>query len=300
MKVSAYLPRLAWLIAALALVAAAAGLFWPGGSGPYPFTTLRGQTAMIAGQGLYRYDTVFIAAGNRGTDAVTLALGIPLLLLAAAGYGRGSLRGGLLLMGGLAYFLYVYASLALNAAYNPLFLVYVALFSASLYGLVLAFTSAGPAALPDAVLARLPRRGPGYFLIASGLVTIAVWLVPLAGALARGEPPALLTSYTTMVTDVLDLGVITPGTLIAGALILRRAALGYLIACALLFVEAMLFPMIVAQTIIQLGAGVTISAGEAIGPVAGFAALGLGATWCLVALLRPLAGPPLTTHPSAA
>ena len=75
--------RLSLLIAVLALVATGAGLFWPGGSGPFDFTTLRGQTARIYGQGLYRYDTLFMAAGNRGVDLVVLVLGIPLLLVSA-------------------------------------------------------------------------------------------------------------------------------------------------------------------------------------------------------------------------
>jgi hypothetical protein len=43
-------------------------------------------------------------------------------------YRRGSLRGRLLLIGILTYFLYVYASIAFGAAYNALFLVYVGLF----------------------------------------------------------------------------------------------------------------------------------------------------------------------------
>ncbi|MBE9171522.1 hypothetical protein IQ238_29940 [Pleurocapsales cyanobacterium LEGE 06147] len=87
----------------------------------------------IYGRGLYRYDTLFIGAGNRGTDAVTLFLGIPLLIFCIWLYRRGSLRGALLLIGTLVYFLYVYGSYALAIAYNNFFFVYIILFSASLY-----------------------------------------------------------------------------------------------------------------------------------------------------------------------
>src|SRR5215216_6296295 len=95
-RVSRGVPWLVALVVALALVAAGLGIFSRGGDGPSPFTTLRGQTVQLDGRGIYRNDTRFVAAGNRGTDAVTLVLGMPLLIAAAACYRRGSLRGALL------------------------------------------------------------------------------------------------------------------------------------------------------------------------------------------------------------
>ena len=86
---------------------------------------------MIHGEGLYRYDSLFTGAGNRGVDAVTLLLGVPLLLLALDRYRRGSARGALLLLACLGYFAYVFTSMAFGVAWNELFLVYVALLSAS-------------------------------------------------------------------------------------------------------------------------------------------------------------------------
>ncbi|MBX0330536.1 hypothetical protein K2Z83_23040 [Oscillochloris sp. ZM17-4] len=288
MKPSSIIIGLAALIAALALIAAGAGLFWQAGGSPFTVTTLRGQTVTMYGQGLYRFDTRFMGAGNRGTDAVTLALGIPLLIMATRRYRRGSLRWGLLLVGTLVYFLYVYASLALNAAYNDLFLVYVVLFSASLFAVVLIYASIDLSALQAHFLPSLPRRGPALFMFASGLVTLLIWLAPLLSALFQGQPPELLGSSTTMVTDALDLGIITPATIIAGVLILRRAPLGYLIACSLLVLEMLLAPMIAAQTISQMIAGVTFSTGQIVGPIAGFSLLALAAVVVTTVLLRTI------------
>jgi hypothetical protein len=45
MRSSKILILLSWLIVVLALLAAGAGLFWPGEDGAYLFTTLRGETA---------------------------------------------------------------------------------------------------------------------------------------------------------------------------------------------------------------------------------------------------------------
>jgi hypothetical protein len=190
----------------------------------------------------------------------------------------------------------VYASLALNAAYNNLFLVYVALFSASLFAFVLAFASIDLQALQSHFLPGLPRRGPALFMFASGLVTLVIWLGPLLSALLQGRPPELLDSSTTMVTDALDLGIITPATIISGILILRRAPLGYLIAFALLVLEMLLAPMIAAQTVSQIAAGVSFSAGQIVGPIAGFSILALAAIGVTTALLRSISD---TTHAQA-
>src|SRR5207302_1517843 len=132
------------------------------------------------------------------------------LLFACWWYQRGSLRGGLLLVGTLVYFLYVYLSYAVGTSYNELFLLYIGLFSASLYALVLAFTSFNHQALAAHFSPRMPRRGPAVFMLVSGLVTLVVWIAPLLTALMEGRPPERLDHYTTKVTEALDAGTITP------------------------------------------------------------------------------------------
>lgn len=291
MKPSNVVLGLCILIGSLSIVAAGLGLFWQDGGTPVTFTTVRGQTVNLYGQGLYRYDTLFAAGSFKGTDVVTLALGLPLLAFFGRRYKRGSLRGGLVLTGVLGYFLYVYASMALKAAYNNLFLVYIVLFSASLYAFILALRSIDPATLTRQATRNLPRRGPGIFMIASGIVTLIIWLLPLITALMQNQPPELLESYTTSVTDTLDLGIITPAAIIAGMLILRREPLGYLIACSLLILEIMLTPMIAMQTVFQLQLGITFTPGQIIGPIIGFVLLGVLALWVMIAILRPIPEP---------
>jgi hypothetical protein len=276
----------------LAPVAAGVGLFHQGVGEPHTFETLRGTLAYIHGQGLYRFDTLFAAAGARGTDAVTLVLGVPLLLVCALLYQRGSLRGALLLLGTLGYFLYVYAGYSLGTvAYNPLFLLYVALFAASLHAFILVFAELNGrmAREPNRLdPARLPRGGPGIFMLASGAVTMVVWSGPLIAALATGGTPDRLDSYATKVTEALDLAVIAPAAFASGILILRRRALGYLIAISLLVLEMMLAPLIGMQTFMQLRAGIVLQPGEIVGPLAGFVVLALLAMWVTVVILRPL------------
>lgn len=229
-----------WLVAVimlLAIAATGAGILTGGGSGVYPFTTLRGETVQIYGQGLYRYDTVMIGAGFRGSDLVMLLVGVPLLGYALWRYGRGSLRGGLLLAGGLAYVGYLYGSMAFGAAYNNWFVVYLALFSLALYTLIALVLSLPVMTLPAHITPGLPHRGLATFHFVVAAVLFGVWFgMSLLPALLAGEPVAELAGYTTSVTHVFDLGIVMPAALLAGRFVLRRAALGYLLTAMLLVI----------------------------------------------------------------
>ncbi len=287
-RVSRAVLGLGALIAVLVLVVSLAGILQGGGPGLTEVATVRGDAARLLGHGLYRYDTAFSGAGFRGTDFVNVFLAVPALVVCLLVYRRGSLSGALAPTGVVTYFLYVYANLALGAAYNQLFLVYAALLSAGFYTVVLLFRCVDLAALGDAALERLPRRLPGVFFIVAGVLTAAVWLLPLAGALATGGTPDRMDTYTTPVTYALDLALIVPACFIAARLVLRRAAQGYLVAASLLGIIVFLGPDFVAQTICQMRAGVEFTAGEVIGPIGGFGAVAVAAICVSVALLRGL------------
>jgi hypothetical protein len=169
--------RVAVVLSALAAVpacaAAATGLVWSGGGPHVPVQTVRGDPATLDGRGLYRFDTVFAAAGQRGTDVVVLLVVVPLLAWAVWRYRRGRPSAVLVWAGALLALLYVYAGPALGTvAYNNMFLVYVAVLSASLSAFVLLFASRPMRGLEAGLAAGMPRRPLAYFLIASGVVVL--------------------------------------------------------------------------------------------------------------------------------
>ena len=89
---------------------------------------------MLVG-GVYRFNSLAVAAEGVGWDSVTLFVVVPILAAALLGVWRGSMRAALLVAGILAYFAYQYLEYATFLAYGPLFLVYVAIFALSLSGL---------------------------------------------------------------------------------------------------------------------------------------------------------------------
>lgn len=282
MNISKAVVWLSALIAVLALVAAGVGLFYQNGGSPFSFTTLHGQTVQVYGQGLYHYDTIASASQEKGQDVVTLFLGIPLLVVSLLLYRRGSLRGHLLLTGTLGYFLYTYGSMAFNTAYNPLFLAYVALFSASLFAFVLALTSFDLQSLPAHFSPHLPRRSIAGFLFAVGLFLLVMWLGLIVPPLLRGQAPQALESTTTLVIQVLDLGVIVPVAFLSGILLLKRAPLGSLLASIVLVKTLTLGTAVSAMVVGQLLAGVELSISE----IVGFPLLALIGISMAVMLLR--------------
>jgi hypothetical protein len=274
MKASKFVVVLSILTGLLALIQSGAGLFWQDDGSPFPFTTLHGQTVQMYGQGIYRYDTYFKAPILRGTDFLTLCICIPLLVIAILLYRRGSLRGGLLLNGVLAFFLYNSASIALGAAYNNLFLVYIAYFSAGLFAFILAFRSIDVQVLSSHITSGLPHRGTAALMYLSGVALLFAWLGDILGPLMQGGVPAI-ASYTTEVTYVFDLGVIVPVAFLSGLLILRRAPLSYLLAAIMLIMLAIVGLMVTTQTIFQLLAGISLTTGEFIGKSGSFMLLAL-------------------------
>lgn len=259
------------------------------GPAPVSVVTVRGQTVDLFGAGMYRYDSLFSGAANRGTDVVTLLVVLPMVVVALRGFRRGSLRATLALTGAQAWLLYVYLTMAVGAAFNPLFLLYVIVFGASLWALLVTTTKVDTRRLA-AVVPRLPRHGPAVVMVTSGLVTMVIWIGPVLAAQLSGAIPARLDGYTTLVTIALDAAVITPAALTAGTLIWHRRPAGYRLAVPLLIVETLLAPMIIAQTVSQITAGITFSPAELIGPLTGFAVLAVAAAAVLIGVLRALPG----------
>src|SRR5690349_21146148 len=165
MKQQSTLNWLVPVIAVLAVLSAGFGLFTPNHGSQFTFNNVRNEPVEVWGQGLYQYDTPIGATGFTAADVVTLVLAVPVLLISFFMYRRGSRKGGLLLTGALSYFLYNYTSMGFGAAYNNFFLAYTLIFSASLYGLILALFSFDLKKLPAHFDAGLPRNGIGIFLI---------------------------------------------------------------------------------------------------------------------------------------
>lgn len=218
------------LILALVLAATAMGVFYRTEGEPYHYATVRGEQATIQGNGLYRYDPAEVASEGRVWDAITLFIGLPLFAAGMVLTARDRLRGRLLLGGMLFYFFYMYLMYATMVAFNPLFLVYVAIFALSLAGFLLNLRQIDIIGLPAHIGARFPRRILAGYFIVMGLMILMLWTRLIISIMDSGKFPPQFAGMTTLQTQALDLGLIVPLMFAAGILLWRRSPWGYLLA----------------------------------------------------------------------
>lgn len=276
------------LMALLAMVSAGVGLFASGGEGPSTFTNVYGQTVELYGRGLYRNDSLLVGAGFRGVDAVTLFIALPLLLASYLRARRGSQNAQLVLTAALFYSLYNSASMAFSAMFNPLFLVYVVLFSASLFATITALVTIDAPSLAARVRPGFPHRGMALFVAATGVGTLLLWLSELVGPLLSGQAPDLIGPYTTLFTHGFDSAVITPTAVLTAILVWRRRPLGYLLVAPLLILLTLVGAVVIAQTVSQARAGVVFPVQVYVGMVGSWVVMGALAVGLTAAFFRHL------------
>jgi len=90
----------------------------------------------------------------------------------------------------------------------------------------------------------------------------------------------LLDTYTTTVSDVLDLALIVPTLFVAAALVRRRAALGHIFAAALIVLIVLITATIIAGTMLQTRAGLSFAVGQVVGPIAEFSSCSAPSASC--------------------
>jgi hypothetical protein len=230
MKNRKVLTWLCGLIFLLALFAAGMGLFYQTPGQPYEFVTQRGQTVLINGSGLYQFDSLDSASQMKANDLITLVLGLPLLGVSFWMASRGVIQGKLLLTGTLGFFLYTYLTMSTNTMFNALFLVYTALMSLSLYAFILSMLEIDVKTLPLAFSEKLPRGWIAGLLFAIGGFLILAWFGRVIPPILQNQAPVALQNMTTTVIQAMDLGLVAPLAILAGILLLRRSAWGYLLA----------------------------------------------------------------------
>jgi hypothetical protein len=247
------------IISILAVIATLYGIFSNGGQGESKFTSVFGEQITLYGKGIYQNDSIAVTAQGLAQDYITLIFGVALLLISLWQYNKETLKGKLLLIGILGFFLYTYMSYTFLWFYNPMFLIYVAIMSCSLYAFILTIMSVDINNLKEHFNDKMPIKLLGGFQIFIGISIGLLWIGKIVPALINGTVPVGLEHYTTLVIQGMDLGFVVPTAILSGVLLIKRSNYGYLLSSIVIVKGVAMLTSLSAMIISQAIAGVQMS-----------------------------------------
>lgn len=274
-------------IIVLSIITSAIGVFYKTGGQIYDFVNQYGDKVKIYGDGLYAHDSYFAAPIFQGTDFTILFVAVPILIVALIlDIKRRALKNRIFLISVISLFTYYSVCIAFGVTYNKLHLAYIALFSSSIFGLIIAISSIDQELVQGSMGNKLPYKGIYVFLILTGICLIVAWLPDIIKSLVLGRSLELIEIYTTQVTYVLDMGIISPTALICLFQLKKRSGLGYLLLALLLTVCTIVGIMLPIQTVFQVNAGISLPIEAAITKIATFVVLAFFALYFNIKFYR--------------
>ena len=218
-----------------------------------------GDDVRIFGAGIYSHDSYFRAPIFIGSDATMLFLTVPLLVIALViEIKNRTEKAKLFLNALLGMVLYYSASIAFGVTYNSLLLAYIALFATSLFALIISMKQIDIDALRRLHGKPLPMKGISVFLVVTGLALFLAWMPDIIASLISSEPLALIEVYTTEVTYILDMGIISPLMFICLYLLKKDDEFGRILLSMLLMICLIMGVMLPVQTVYQMLAGIEL------------------------------------------
>lgn len=243
----------------LLMVITVVGVFSYGTDKSFMFLNQYGDNVKIFGSGIYTHDSYFKAPILIGSDFTMLIVVVPMMVTALVGeIKHRTQKTKLFLIAVVATVLYYAASISFGVTYNSLLLLYIALFSGSLFGLIALIRSIDPVELRKTQTWKLPTKGLQIFLILSGIALFVAWLPDIIPTLFSGKSLLLIENYTTEITYAIDMGIISPMIFVCLHLLKKKDGIGDILLAITLTLCAVMGAMLPMQTIYQTMAGIVI------------------------------------------
>jgi len=218
------------LIIVSAIAATAVGIYSEKGPGPYTYTSIRGETITVYGEGIYQHMSEEVALQGIAQDYFTLFAALPLLAVVSVVF-RKCLSGQIIRTGVFAYLFIQYLFYLLMAMYSALFLLYVVLTGTTFFAFLLSLRSVDVSALFTKNSLRFPRRYIGTVLLINASTITLLWLSVVLPPLLDGSIyPPQVEHYTTLIVQGMDLSLLLPLAAVSALLLLRKKPSGYLYA----------------------------------------------------------------------
>jgi hypothetical protein len=173
----------------------------------------------------------------------------------------------------ITFFLYYSISYSFGVIYNVFHLLYIALFSCSLFAVVIGY---GLLKTYDIrISSKICTNGLKIFLVFCGLSLFIAWLPDIIVSLINKKSLELIEIYTTQITYVLDMAIISPLIFICLYNLIKNNKIGYILLGIILNMLVMVGIMVIFQTIIPIKAGIEMPIGVLITKVGIFVLLAI-------------------------
>lgn len=206
---------------------------------------------------LYR-DNQLVASTFYGNDLVTLLVAVPVLIGSLILSARNSLRAQSIWFGMLVYMAYNFAFYLFGAAFNRLFLVYVVLFAASIYTILILLSVLDIDAMAEHFQAGNITKWIGGYMLLVGVILGGIHTSLALDYVFTGQIPELLAmlDHPTSLISALDLSLIVPLHILGAIWLWQRRPWGFLLAIIVNVQGAVYNLVLVASVVSGVRAGV--------------------------------------------
>lgn len=219
-----------------------------------------GETIKMWGAGIYAHDSYFKAPIFIGSDFTILFFVIPMATLTFIKARKTqSVELFIRCFGVLCLLLYYSASLAFGVTYNYLHLAYIALFGLCFFSVWLMLLGFHTLEVQQGKVCQYPfAKGMKLFLLIAGISLFVAWLPDIIPSIIKKTSLDLIEVYTTEITYVLDMGIISPLMFITYHQIKHGKFIGYILLRMIFKICMIIGIMLPIQSVFQLLAGVSI------------------------------------------
>lgn len=219
-----------------------------------------GESIKMWGAGIYAHDSYFKAPIFIGSDFTILIFILPLAIITFAKmHLKPNLERYIQNIAVLCLLLYYSASIAFGVTYNHLHLLYIGLFGACFYCVCFLLAKLNTVEINQKKICEYHiSKGVKGYLVISGIALFAAWLPDIITSLMNGTSLDLIEVYTTEITYVLDMGIISPLMFLTLHLTNKGRFIGYVLLRMILKVCMGIGIMLPIQTIFQIMAGISI------------------------------------------
>ena len=168
--------------------------------------------------------TKFLLVGSRAQDIIFIPLAVLQAFLSVLFLRRPCYKLLITIIGLCATFFYGYALYVMQGQYTSIYLVYLAIFSLSIYSIVLGLLSFPAEFMAKTSLSKGLHRSISLFLYSIVFMLGIIWLIRISPDIARHIPQDTYGVY------VLDLGIVFPAIAISATMLIRRKPYGNLFA----------------------------------------------------------------------